>query len=338
MTDTPLPKGRATIYAVAQCAGVSIATVSRVLSSPEKVAVRTRERVEAAIAALDYVPDGAARSLAVRRHGAFGLVLPELRGAYYADVLFGFESAASERGTSVLLLLTLGKPRPDLEVRRLAGRVDALAVMGGVEVGLSTVSAVARKMPVVGFAAQELDGVESFGTENLHSAVALTEHLLVEHGRRRLLFVGSPGLAPDAQARYDGFVLAHAAHRLQAAAPVEAELREADGDRVAGLVLSGEIAADGLVCANDELALALLRALTTAGVAVPEDLSITGWDDEKAARYVAPGLTTVRQPTRELGRLAAERLHVLLEDADAPRASESGLATSLVLRKSCGCG
>lgn len=336
MTDAQLPKGRATIYAVAQRAGVSIATVSRVISSPDKVAARTREKVEAAIAALNYVPDGAARSLAVRRHGAFGLVLPELRGSYYADLLFGFESAVSERGISVLLLLTLGKPHADLEVRRLAGRVDALALHGGVEVPVPTVAAVARKVPVVGFAVDRLDGVESYGTQNLDTSCELTEHLLAEHGCRRLRFVGSPELAPDVQARYAGFVQAHEQHGLQASPPVPAELEEADGERVAGLVLEGGLAADGLVCANDELALALLRALTAAGVRVPEELVITGWDDEKAARYIHPGLTTVRQPIRELGALAAERLHALVDDPAAP-APTVALATSLVPRGSCGC-
>lgn len=337
MSDGQPPRGRATIYAVAHRAGVSIATVSRVISSPDKVAPRTRDKVAEAIRALNYVPDGAARSLAVRRHGAFGLVLPELRGAYYADLLFGFESAASERGTSVLLLLTLGKDRADLEMRRLAGRVDALAVHGGVDVPVATVSDLSRKVPVVGFAADALDGVESFGTENLESARALTEHLLVDHGRRRLVFVGSPELAPDAQARYDGFARAHEEHGMQPPAPLEAELEEADGERVAGLVLSGELDVDGVVCANDELALALLRELTAAGVSVPEDLAITGWDDEKAARYISPTLTTVRQPIRELGAHAAERLHALVETPDAPPA-ELDLGTSLVLRASCGCG
>lgn len=316
---------------------MSIATVSRVLSSPDKVAARTREKVERAIGALNYVPHGAARSLAVRSQEAYGLVLPELRGSYYADLLFGFESAASERGASVVVVLTLDKAHPDLDVRRLAGRVDALAVMGSVDVPVSTISALSRKVPVVGLATPELDGVESFGTESLASARALTEHVLAEHGRRQLLFVGSPELAPDVRERYAGFVEAHRAMDLEPLPPVPAGLDEACGEEVAARVVAGELTADALVCANDELALAILHGVVAAGVSVPEDLVITGWDDEKAARYVVPGLTTVRQPIHELGRLVAERLHTLLEDPGAPR-PDHALRTSLVLRASCGCG
>ena len=158
----------------------------------------------------------------------------------------------------------------------------------------------------------------------------------MDHARRRLLFVGSPALAPDVAARYAGFVRAHEELGLPPSPPVLAELEEADGRRVAGLVLSGDIAADGLVCANDELALALMRELRTAGLRVPQDLAVTGWDDEKAARYIEPGLTTVRQPVHGLGVLAAERLHELVQDADAP-VPDKGLDTTLVVRGSCGC-
>jgi LacI family transcriptional regulator len=328
--------GRATIYAVAEEAGVSIATVSRVLSSPDKVSQRTRDRVLAVIDRLHYVPHGAARSLAARAHEAYGLVLPELRGPYYAELLTGFESAAAERGASVVVLLTLDKPTADVAVRRLAGRVDAMALMGGAKVDPSTVAAIGSKVPVVQLAGADLDGVENYSTESTDSARELTEHLLVDHGRRQLLFVGSPADAPDVRRRYEGFVEAHAALGREAAPPVAADLSESAGQEIARAFVAGELSADGLVCANDELALAVMHGLAQAGVDVPTDVAVTGWDDWMAARYVAPGLTTVRQPVRDLGRLVGERLGGVLADPETPEPS-NWLPTSVVLRRSCGC-
>lgn len=335
---TARPRGgsRATIYQVAEAADVSIATVSRMLSSPDKVSPRTRQRVQQAIDLLNYVPHGAARSLAARQQEAYGLVLPELGGPYYPELLTGFESAAAECGASVVLLLTKDKASAELAVRRLAGRVDGVAIMGGVHVPPGAVSAVARKIPVVGLAAAHLDAVETFSTENFESARELTTHLVQVHGRRRLVFVGDTATVPDAQGRYEGFVQAHVDAGLRPALPLAAELSEEGGIRVAEMVSQGVLTADGLVCANDELALALLHALTAAGIDVPGQLAVTGWDDQMAARYISPALTTVHQPVRDLGRAAARRLHQLLEEP-ASAAPEHRLATSLVVRRSCGC-
>ncbi|MGM0385526.1 MAG: LacI family DNA-binding transcriptional regulator [Actinomycetota bacterium] len=333
----PPRKGRprhATIYSVAAQAGVSIATVSRVLSSPDKVAERTRDRVMAAIDELNYVQHGAARSLAFRSHEAYGLVVPELSGPYYADILSGFESAAAERGAGVYVQLTRDKPRSDLAVRRLAGRVDAMAIMGGSCVAASTVTALSHKLPVIQFAGVEVDGIETYGIESRTSARTLTEHLLVDHGRRNLRFVGSPDGAPDVQRRYEGFVDAHIAHDLEAAPPVTARLCEEEGQVVARTFAAGDLSADGLLCANDELALSVMSGLKDAGIDVPGSVAVTGWDDQPAAKYV--GLTTVRQSVRALGRLVAERLGEVLEDPSSP-GRERWLPTRVVLRHSCGC-
>ena len=327
---------RPTIYSVAERAGVSIATVSRVLRRPGEVRASTRDRVLAVVEELGYVPDGAARSLAVKSHEAHGLVLPELRGPYYADLLTGYEQGAAEGGASVVVLLTHGKQDVDLLVRRLAGRVDGMVLMGAVPVSPGTVAAVRAKLPVLVLADRHQASVESFSTENVSSAEQLTRHLIDVHGRRSLRFVGSPEFADDVRERYAGFVAAHEAVGLVPAEPVPATFREDDGPRVASLLVDGGIASDGVVCANDELALAVMQRLLAAGVDVPGRISVTGWDDVMAARYVTPGLTTVSQPVRELGREVAVRMRALLEDRDsAPE--QHVLPTRLVLRQSCGC-
>ena len=191
----------ATIYSVAELAGVSIASVSRVLQGSTAVSEKTRAKVLAAAEQLNYVPLAAARSLAVRQHEAHGLVLPELAGPYYAELLLGFESRAAEYGQSVVLLLAQGKTDLARAVRQLATRVDGLAVLGSAAIPVEAVASVRGNKPVILIAGDERPGVEAIGAENVHSAQELTDHLF-EHGREHLLFVGDPDVSPDVRDRY----------------------------------------------------------------------------------------------------------------------------------------
>ena len=189
--------------------------------------------------------------------------------------------------------------------------------------------------PVVIIAGHARDGIEAIAAENVEGARQLTEHLF-EHGRTNLVFVGDTDAAPDLFERYEGFAAAHRAHGLTPADPVRAEFRERDGTAVAERLLAGDFTADALVCGNDELALAVMARLVDGGVDVPDDIAVVGWDDVMTARYVRPGLTTVRQPVQQLGALAADRLHDLVSGA-TPSAERRVLATEVVIRSSCGC-
>jgi len=325
----------ATIYSVAERAGVSIATVSRVLQGAGTVSTTTAQKVLDAVDQLNYVPLGAARSLAVRHHEAHGLVLPELTGPYYSELLMGFESRAAELGQSVTLMLTDGKADLARAVRQLATRVDAIAVLGSAAMPPAVARALHGQKPVVIIAGTPQDGIESVRAENAQSAEQLTEHVLA-HGRTRLVFVGDPEGAPDIAERHAGFVAAHRARGLEPTDPVRVPFREGEGESVAERILGGEIEADALVCANDELALAIMSHLQDAGRDVPGEIAVVGWDDVMTSRYVRPGLTTVRQPVRELGVLAAERLHQRVAGG-LPRLEPQILPTEVVIRGSCGC-
>jgi len=325
----------ATIYSVAERAGVSIATVSRVLQGAGTVSSTTTQKVLDAVEQLNYVPLGAARSLAVRHHEAHGLILPELSGPYYAELLIGFESRAAELGQSVTLMLTEGKADIARAVRQLATHVDAIAVLGSAAMPPAVARALHGQKPVVIIAGAPQEGIESVRAENAQSAEQLTEHVLA-HGRTRLLFVGDPDGAPDISERHAGFVAAHRARGLEPAEPLRVAFREGTGEAVAERILAGELEADGLVCANDELALAIMSHLQDAGREVPGEIAVVGWDDVMAARYVRPGLTTVRQPVHDLGVLAAERLHQRVSGG-RPLLEPQVLPTALVIRGSCGC-
>ncbi|GHH40353.1 LacI family DNA-binding transcriptional regulator [Lentzea cavernae] len=325
----------ATIYSVADHAGVSIATVSRVLQGATVVAETTRQKVLAAVEELGYVPLGAARSLAVRHHEAHGLVLPELSGPYYAELLMGFEARAAELAQSIVLVLTNSRTDLAAAVRQLATRVDAIAVFGSPAISADVVRLLRAKKPVVVIAGEPHDGAETIAAENLGSARELAGHVL-GHGRRRALFVGDPDSGPDIRNRYAGYVAAHRERGLDAAEPVRVSLSEADGAAFAQRLLDGEYEADALMCANDELALSIMTTLQDAGRDVPGDIAVVGWDDVMTSRYVRPGLTTVRQPVQELGALAANRLHELVS-GEPPRSQAQMLPTQLVVRSSCGC-
>lgn len=358
----------ATIYQVAERAGVSIATVSRTFGDPSKVTQRTRDSVVAAARELRYIPAAAARALAVRRSKALGVVLPHIAGPYYAELLVGFEVAASEHGLSVVLVLA--KPDEDrtAAVLDLLGRVDGVAFMARSGAQDDVVRQVAELRPTVSVARGEVTGVDAFYAENRSSARMLTEHL-INHGHRRIGFVGRPEEGSDIGRRHRGYLDALDAAGLSPAQqfpvdPIESaglEVAEqllaaqrrltgsrredggehgaaeptADDSHVGDPAMRGIGELDALMCGNDELALAIIARLTAAGHDVPGQLAVTGWDDTVTARYLSPGLSTVRQDVAQLGALAARRLAARI-DGD-PAQDPVTVDSHLVLRESCGC-
>jgi LacI family transcriptional regulator len=325
----------ATIYDVARRAGVSTATVSRVLRGTTSSSAETHARVLAAARDLSYRPMRRPRLVPDPPREAFGLVLPDLDGPHYPELVLGLESAAAEMGQHMVLLVTRRRTEIAQAVREVATRVDGL-VVAHATVPDSVVQSLGRTRPVVLVGRTPVAGCDAVVAENTASAAQLTTHLL-DHGREHLVFVGDPDTAPDVAERYAGFRHAHAAAGLAVRRPpLRVPLVEGAGIQVAEEILRRRVKVDGLVCANDELALAVMKRLGENGVLVPDDLAIVGWDDVVTARYVVPGLTTVRQPTRELGRLAGARLAARLGgDAAADEVHE--LPSTLVLRSSCGC-
>ncbi len=321
-----------TIRDVAKEAGVSIATVSRVMRESEGVRDATRLRVLAAAADLEYTPSHLGRQLAERRHAANGIVFPDLSGPYYAEVVLGYEGVAAELRRSVLILSTHGRSDAEDAVREMAGRCDGLVILGRTVSDAAVQSLAARGTKLVLVARPPIGSVDSVNAENDASARSLTEHLLSE-GVRRLRFVGDPVSSPDVAERWAGVraaFLRSDSDRTPELVTVD-ELDEESGAAVADAALAADDLPDAFVCANDELALGLLGRLRAAGVDVPGTVMVTGWDDVMAARYA--GLTTVRQPMRELGATAARLLEELIVDERTEPRHEL-LPTELVIRSS----
>ncbi|CAI9403774.1 LacI family DNA-binding transcriptional regulator [Aestuariimicrobium sp. T2.26MG-19.2B] len=323
-----------TVYTVAQRAGVSIATVSRVLQGSVPVTPDTRQKVLDAVEDLGYVNlrTGRAVGLKLETHA---LVMPSLGGTYFTDLAIGFESTADEFGQSVSVLSTDAVEDPASRVLDLATKVDGMVITTGT-VGDDVIEQISPKVPLVLVARSQLEGCDAFTSENMEPMVELVRHVL-GHGRTKLRFVGDHTRSRDVSRRYAGFLQAVSEAGLgDPHGPFQVWMNEESGRSVALDVLEqiGDI--DALVCANDELALALMQSLAQHGVRCPDDVVITGWDDTMASRYIVPGLTTVAQPTRELGRAVSVRLHERIAQR-SPAQPMVSLPSTIRVRQSCGC-
>ncbi|HJZ06887.1 MAG TPA: LacI family DNA-binding transcriptional regulator [Trebonia sp.] len=350
-----------TLYDVARHAGVSIATVSRVLHGQGPVRDNTRARVRSAIDELGYVPDGAAQSLARNRKDVIGLVAVEHMGLkpdqydiesmsllFYDAVIRGVELRIREKNWALLINflreedmpLAMAQQEESVQSRLLAlsGKVDGLLIGEGI-LAPQTLAKLARRLPLVVVAGDTAQrAVDVVSADNWSGAHALVEHLVVDHGRRRLFHIGGPATAPDATER-----------RLAMAAVIEANpgttltgsftglfsVMSGREGTLAMLAAGGELP-DALVCANDQMAIGALRTLAERGIRVPDDIAVVGFDDIFPASLCDPPLTTVHQPIRKLAEVACDRLAERINDPTL-RPKQQLLPTELVLRSSCGC-
>jgi LacI family transcriptional regulator len=199
------------------------------------------------------------------------------------------------------------------------------------------IAELAALIPVVAVGRSEIAGCDVVVSESVDTAQTLTRHLIDVHARRRLVFVGAPDQSSDVAARHAGFRAALTDSGVEPLAePLRVPYTEDGGEAAVGLVLGLPTRPDALVCANDEVVLALGAGLRRRSIHPGADLSLTGWDDVTAARYVTPGLTTARQPVREMGGRAADLLHRRVSGLREP-VGRHVLATEAVIRQSCGC-
>jgi LacI family transcriptional regulator len=340
-----------TVYHVARLAGVSTATVSRVLSGNARVLVATRERVLAAIAELGYVPSGAAKDLAARRTGVLGLCFPDLVGDediaegdamyWYDEVIRGLERAARRSGYAVLIAASHSTDDVSM-VLSVAGRCDGLVVLART-VPPRVLEHIAMRIPVVLLAAEREPGEtgqvpDHLWVANDQGAYAVTAHLADQHRYTDIAFAAGPPDSPDASSRLTGFrkALAERGRDLSQLRIFQGDFTTAGGRRVAAALLSAGRLPQALVCANDQTAIGVMASLQSAGLRIPGDIAVTGFDGVALGELLRPTLTTVVQPMRRLGETAVRLLQDRVADpALAPRAVE--LPVRLELRASCGC-
>ena len=329
----------ATIKDVAREAGVSVATVSRVFSGKGPVQEDTRHRVLDVAARLRYAPNAAARSLTTNRTGTLGVLLPDLYGEFFSEVIRGIDLAARKSGFHVLVSSS-HSDRSEVEavLRALRGRVDGLIVMSPEADAQALQANLSSTLPVVLLNCRvEGGGFESINIDNYGGSLGMTRHLLAL-GHHRIAFVqGAPG-NHDAQERLRGYRDALRTYSGSWSEELElpGDFGEESGHRAGAALLHLEPRPTAVFAANDAMAIGLLSALQEAGVRVPDDVAVVGFDDIPIARFLTPPLTSVRVSIAELGGRALERLLTMLEEGDGHERRHEVLPTTLMVRGSCG--
>ena len=310
-----------TIYDVAREAGVSLATVSRVINNSPYVKESTRRRVQETMERLGYEPNLVASALMTKRTRLLALLVPDISNPFFAEVAWGVEDAAAAQNYNCVIC-NVGD-----DTRKQAGYVSVLRRKGidgiifataahddrlvlGLSKGRYPITLMARDVP-----SAEVNRVL---TDDQKGAFLAAEHLL-RLGHRRLAMISEPARIHSSAERQRGFA---AALKQAGLTPT---VVEADGSDIqAGLRASQALLAmhprpTAVFCANDMLAIGVLQAAAAAGVRVPSELSVVGFDGTPLAQIASPPLTTVVQPMREMGRVAVQLLIESLQNGGTPR-------------------
>ncbi|HEY0139951.1 MAG TPA: LacI family DNA-binding transcriptional regulator [Thermoanaerobaculia bacterium] len=327
-----------TIRDVAAQAGVSVATVSRVFNRKGPVREETYQRVMEIAEGLHYVPHAAARSLSLRSTTTIGVVLPELHGEFFSEVIRGIDVASRQHGYQILLSGS-HSDREEMRavVQAVRGRVDGLIVMSPDLEPSALLTDLPAGVPVV-MLNSRVAGRPCITIDNANGAREVTAHLL-SLGHRRIAFICGPAQNADAEQRRRGYRNALKAAGMEGDRDLEfgGHFTEESGYEAARRILESKRRPTAIFASNDAMAIGALGALIEAGVRVPEDMALVGFDDIPIARFLAPPLTTVKVPIAELGRRGFEML-LAASNGSADDTRPARLGTQLVIRRSCGAG
>ncbi len=331
----------ATITDVASQAGVSIATVSRVINGTTPVSDAVVTRVRAAISSLNFVPHSAARALAANKTNTIGLILPEISGYYFAPLLRGIEEGI--RGTSYDLLVHSAVFREAIEerpsIKLNEHNTDGLLVFAEslTDKEISRFFSVGLPMVLLHQSPPDECTVPCVTIENKAGAFKVVDHLIKSHGFRKIAFLAGPDTHEDAYWRELGYREALSANAipyqagLVSAGHFNAKIAQQSVDEW----ISSSLQFDAIFASDDDGATGAITALQRAGLRVPDDIAVVGFDDIYISQYLTPPLTTIHAPIEQLGYTASKQLiHLIHQEAVDPLVL---LPTELVIRRSCGC-
>lgn len=334
----PLPSAGepTTIKDVAARAGVSVATVSRVLNEKGLVREDTVKRVLDAAKALNYVPHGGARSLSMRKTSTVGVVLPDLHGEFFSEVIRGIDVAARRRGYHILVSGSHSEWAEMAAVLiAVRGRVDGLIVMAPEMEAEKLPSRLPTGLPIVLLNCRAKTAW-AMAIDNTTGVRSMMRHL-AGLGHQRIAFIAGPEGNADAAERLRGW---REALEEKSVSPdgllLKGDFSESAGYEAGYDLLSRSTLPTAIFAANDAMAIGALCALREQGLRVPEDVAVVGFDDIPIARFVSPPLTTVSVEIAQLGRRAFELFLEGTEPGAVPRLET--LPTHLVIRESCGNG
>ena len=326
----------ATITDVAREAGVSAATVSRILNGRHHGDPATRRRVQQTAQALGYVPHGGARSLVTRHNGALGVLLPNLFGEFWVEFLRGIDDCSRDAGIHLLATSTHADP---VQLRNAAaamrGRVDGYLIVAPGNRADDVITALCESVPVVvvGVDARAC-GAASLMIDNAAGASAVAAHALAK-GFRDLAMITGPESNGDAVARRDAFraVIANAGGDVTLT-EFAGDFSQDSGWSAAHTMLAHPRRFEFCFACNDSMAIGAMSAFRDAGIRVPESLAIAGFDDVPMARFLTPALTTVHVPIEEFGRRAIRMLIGSVAKSAPSRCTLELIPTTLIARGS----
>ncbi len=333
-------KKRLDIRDVAKHARVSIATVSRTINRIPTVDKDLAQRVWKAIEELSYFPNTQARALVSGRSRLFGLLISEITNPFFPELIKGFEDFAIENNYEILIGSTNYDPgRMEICVRRMIERnVEGVAVMTfGIEEPLLD-ELVSRNIPMVFVDAAPSGEKVSTLAVNYHQGIREGVQHLAALGHRRLAFISGPMHQRSCQLRKEAFLHANAEIGVTPAPEwlVEGDHTLEGGVQAMEVILEARTLPTAVMCSNDMTAIGALRVLAKAGLRVPEDISVIGFDDIHLAEFVYPPLTTVRMSRNDLARAAFTALRSHVEPTLIPAVKSWPIQTKLTVRQSTG--
>ncbi|MEO5825920.1 MAG: LacI family DNA-binding transcriptional regulator [Gemmatimonadales bacterium] len=324
---------------MARAAGVSVATVSRAVNDSSLVTDATRQHVAAIARRLGYMPHGGARSLATRRTHTIGVLLPDLYGEFFSEVIRGIDLTVRPAGYHCLVSSARHNgAQLEAALRSMLGRVDGVILMSPEFSGEISRRTLHAGFPVVLLNCPSPDpAFDSLTIANYEGAYGMVRHL-AELGHRRIAIIQGAAGNFDATERLRGYRAAMRDAELAPDVGLEfaGDFTEESGAEAVRAMHEMPDRPTAIFAANDSMAIGALAALREAGISVPDQMSLGGFDDIPMARYVTPALTSVHVDISALGERTAARLLAKLEGpADARRIRHTVPAT-LVVRRSCG--
>ncbi len=327
----------ATIKDVAKKAGVSVATVSRVFNASGPVSAKAIERVRDVASALRYVPHVGARSLITSRTNCVGVLLPDLYGEFFSEVIRGMDQTAQQHGFHLLLSSAHnGKRELEGAMRAMRGRVDGMIIMSPHLDEAALIANLPSTVPVVLISCRVKDGdYDSIVIDNARGAQQMVAHLVSQGHRRVAIIRGAEG-NHDASERLRGYRRALRDADLAADPSLElsGDFTEASGHRAVAQALSLADPPTAIFAANDAMAIGAVSALRDLGRRVPEDVAVGGFDDIPIARYMNPALSSVHVPISEMGARATQRIIEALTGTPSRKRRREVLPTQLIVRAS----
>jgi LacI family transcriptional regulator len=330
-----------TIKDVAKKAGVSIATVSRVFNNSPLVSEETRKKILKTSNELKYSPNLLARGLMLKKTDTLGVVLPDLYGDFFSEVIKGIDEIARKRSYHILVASTHSHKdeiESILKVMR-GGRVDGLIIMSPHIDSNSIQNFLPGDIPVILLNCfGDYSTVSSITIDNYHGAKLMTRHL-IKHGHKNIAIIKGVEGNYDAEERLRGYRKA-----LKEANIIESSISLVHGDftEESGYSAMKKIASlkprpTAVFASNDSMAIGAIRAAHELGIKIPNDIAVAGFDDIPITKFIKPSLSSVHVPIFELGKLAATKLIDKILSGEGSKREKIVLETTLMVRESCGC-